>query len=94
MPKLHCEDGALSDKMDDPITRMALSQYGLNKGQKLFGQDGIDAVIKELKQLHDRKVMEQEIPDRLSTKDKQCAALHHLMFLKKNDAVWSRDADV
>jgi hypothetical protein len=47
--ELHCENGPSSNEMGDAITHTALSQYGVNKGLKMFGQDGSDAMLKELK---------------------------------------------
>ena len=37
-------------------------QYGVRQGIKLFGQDGVDAVLKELKQIHDRAEIEPMDP--------------------------------
>jgi hypothetical protein len=60
----------------------ALSQFGVNKGIKLFGQDGVDAVLKELSQLHNRKVVIPEDPKQL-TREQKHKALQYLMFLKR-----------
>jgi hypothetical protein len=35
-----------------------MTQHSLKKGIKAFGNAGIEAVLKELQQLHDRKVLE------------------------------------
>jgi hypothetical protein len=61
---------------------IAMTQHSMKKGIKLFGQAGVDAVSKELQQLHDRKVLEPKSPDQMSGADKR-AALQYLMFLKK-----------
>ena len=61
------------------IDHIALSQYHMNKGLKLFGKPGHEAIIKEMKQLHNLKVME---PRNLSNNDKKAAA-DYLMFLKE-----------
>jgi len=59
-----------------------MTQYTLKKGIQMFGEAGVDAVLKELKQLHDRKVLEPQSSSQLTTKERQ-RALHYLMFLKK-----------
>jgi hypothetical protein len=60
-----------------------MTQHSLKQGLKLYGDGAVKAVLKELKQVHDRKVM--TTPKRsqsLSTQDKR-DALQYLMFLKK-----------
>ena len=57
-------------------------QYGVRQGIKIFGDDGIDAVLKELKQLHDRVVVTPVDPNTMSDELK-ANALPYLMFLKR-----------
>ena len=59
-----------------------MTQHSMKQGIKLFGDAGIEAVLKELKQLHDRKVLEPADAEKLS-KDEKRAALQYIMFLKK-----------
>jgi hypothetical protein len=40
------------------LEETVLTQHSLKTGIKLFGSAGVDAVLKELQQLHDRKVVE------------------------------------
>jgi hypothetical protein len=47
---------------------------------KLYGEEGVDSLLVELKQLHDRKVVE---PKKLLTRAEKKAALQYLMFIKK-----------
>jgi hypothetical protein len=54
----------------------------MKKGIKIFGTKGVDAVMKELQQLHDRNVMEPKSGNTLTQKDKN-SALQYLMFLKQ-----------
>jgi hypothetical protein len=54
----------------------------MKKGIKLFGDAGVDAVLKELQQLHDRNVLEPISSKDLSPAEKK-AALQYLMFLKQ-----------
>jgi endonuclease III-like uncharacterized protein len=54
----------------------------MKSGIKLFGEAGVNAVLKALKRLHDRKVLEPRKASQLSSNEKK-AALQHLMFLKK-----------
>jgi hypothetical protein len=60
-----------------------VTQYSMKKGIKVFGPPGIDAMLKELKQMHDHKVIDPKMGTMLSKEDKR-AWLHYLMFLKKN----------
>jgi Reverse transcriptase (RNA-dependent DNA polymerase) len=63
------------------------SQYSMKAGLKLFGEHGAEAVLKELKQLHDRNVMEPKKASEMSREDRY-QALSYLMFLKeKRDGV-------
>ena len=58
-----------------------MMQYSLKKGLKVFGTPGPEAVYKEMKQLHDRKVCLPRSAHSLSSQ--QCHdALGYLMFLK------------
>lgn len=59
-----------------------LTQYSMNKGIKKFGEKGIAAVSSELKQLHDREVIEPVLIEDLTEVEKQ-EALEYLMFLKE-----------
>jgi Reverse transcriptase (RNA-dependent DNA polymerase)/Zinc knuckle len=58
------------------------SQYSMKAGLKLFGDRGTEAVLKELKQLHDRDVMEPMDSSKMSREDRY-RALSYLMFLKE-----------
>jgi Reverse transcriptase (RNA-dependent DNA polymerase)/Zinc knuckle len=63
------------------------SQHSMRAGLKLFGERGTEAVLKELKQLHDRGVMEPKKASEMSREDRY-QALSYLMFLKeKRDGV-------
>lgn len=59
-----------------------LTQYSMKRGLKEFGNDRINAVLKELQQLHVRKVMKPVKGDGLSREERH-RALAYLMFLKK-----------
>jgi hypothetical protein len=61
---------------------IVMTQHTLKKGIKLFGQAGIEAVLKELQQLHDRRVLEPKHADALSYHERK-GALQYLMFLKQ-----------
>ena len=81
---LHCQLGMndTNNIMNNDVITTILTQYHVSKGVKVFGQDGIDAVLIELQQLHDRMVMDPTNPTELSTDEKK-AALQYLMFLKR-----------
>ncbi len=59
-----------------------MSQMSMKKGIKEFGDDGVDAVMRELRQLHDWDVIEPHPAHSLTIEDKK-GALPYLMFLKK-----------
>ena len=65
------------------IQHMLLSHMGFNKGIKVFGQKGIDAVSKEMQQFHDREVIIPKNPIQI-TKEEHHRSLSYLMFLKEN----------
>lgn len=60
---------------------LATPQMSMRKGLKVFGQVGFAAVGKEMKQLHNCKVMGAKSPKEL-TPEQHKEALAHLMFLK------------
>ena len=64
------------------LEHIALTQYSVKKGLQIFGEAGVEAVLKELKQLHDRTVIEPVNADKLTLEEKQ-GALAYLMFLKE-----------
>ena len=57
-------------------------QMTLKKGLSVFGEDGRDAVRKEMKQLHDRDTIEPCVAASLSREQRK-KALQYLMFLKR-----------
>lgn len=57
-------------------------QYGVKRGLEIFGEKGAEAVLKELKQLHDLSVVSPVHP-RDMTKEEIKRALPYLMFLKR-----------
>ena len=59
-----------------------MTQHNMKKGIKLFGKAKVDAVLQELKQLHDRKVLEPKDTTTMTYNEKR-AALQYLMFLKQ-----------
>ncbi len=70
------------DHLHATLESIVMTQMNLKKGIKEFGQAGVDAVLKELKQLHDRKVVEPRHATTLSGEEKR-DALQYLMFLKE-----------
>jgi hypothetical protein len=64
------------------LEHTVMTQMSMNKGLKEFGDAGIEAVLSELQQLHDRKVLEPRFAGEL-TRDEKRVALQYLMFLKK-----------
>ena len=52
------------------------------QGLKIFGEAGAEAVVTEMKQLHDRGVIQPKLANMLTREEKR-ASLQYLMFLKK-----------
>ena len=48
------------------VTHYLLSQYGMNKTVKMFGDCGVMVVHRELDQIHDRKMIQQRLPRELT----------------------------
>jgi Reverse transcriptase (RNA-dependent DNA polymerase) len=64
------------------MDHIAITQYSLKRGLKTYGQAAIDAVKKELKQLHDRRTMHPIRSSDLSHTEKR-KTLPYLMFVKE-----------
>lgn len=70
-------DGSL-----EPLLNVVMTQYGVRKGLKIFGERGDEAVRAEMKQLHMREVM-NPLSGAALTRSIRSAALNYLMFLKQ-----------
>jgi hypothetical protein len=66
-------------------------QYHVNKGLKVFGERGREAVMKEMKQLDDLEVIQPQNWSELTAEQRQ-TALPYLMFLteKRDESVKAR----
>ena len=69
-------------EQNEVLRHTVLTQYTLKKGLQVFGPPGVEAVYKELQQLHERKVGEPRDASTLSPAQKK-NALGYLMFLKQ-----------
>ena len=56
----------------------------MSKRLKVFGEPGVAAVLKEMKQLHNRMVMDPENADEMTTCQKKME-LQYIIFLKQKD---------
>jgi hypothetical protein len=61
---------------------IAMTQHTINPGLKMFSEAGTNAVLQELKQLHDRKVVEPKTFHDLPWKERR-DSLRYPMFLKE-----------
>jgi hypothetical protein len=61
---------------------IAMTQHSVKKGLKAFGDNVTQALLKELRQLHDQQVVKPKGPDEI-TRQQRHDALGYLMFLKK-----------
>jgi hypothetical protein len=64
------------------LEHTVMTQYNVKKGLKIFGEAGAEAVVTEMKQLHDRAVIQPRLANML-TQDEKRKSLQYLMFLKK-----------
>jgi hypothetical protein len=64
------------------VATLATPQMNMRRGLITFGEEGVDAVRNEMKQLHDRKVMQVRKSAEL-TSQQRMEALAYLMFLKR-----------
>ena len=64
------------------LDHVVMTQYSLKKGIQQFGDAGIKAVLDELKQLHDRKVLDPVYGSELQYHERK-KALPYLMFIKQ-----------
>jgi len=67
---------------DEQLEHVAMTQCSAKQGLKVFGEEGAQAILKEMKQLNIRDAMEPIDPANLTQEQKKMA-LEHLMFLKK-----------
>jgi hypothetical protein len=56
-----------------------MTQHSVKKGLKDFGEAGMQAVLKEMQQLHDREVLDPKGPNEV-TRQQRHDALRYLMF--------------
>jgi hypothetical protein len=64
------------------LENTAFTQYNVWQGLKIFGEAGAQAVVKEMKQLHYRAVIQPKLAAMLTREEKKCS-LQYLMFLKQ-----------
>ena len=64
------------------LEHMALTQYNVKKGLKIFGEAGAQAVIMEMQPLHEGDVIVPKHVSMLTQEEKQ-QSLQYLMFLKQ-----------
>ena len=64
------------------IEAFVMTQYTADRGVKLFKEKGVAAVMKEMQQLHKRKVGSPMPPALIKPEEKK-GALHYIMFLKE-----------
>ena len=53
--------------MCNPLITMILTQYQVSKGLKVFGEPGVAAVLNDLKQMHNRMVMDPKNANKMTT---------------------------
>ena len=64
------------------LESIVMTQHSVRKGLRIFGEAGVDAVLKEFTQLYDREVIRPMGKDEMTAEERE-AALQYLMFLKQ-----------
>jgi hypothetical protein len=64
------------------LQHTALTQCNVKRGLEIYGQAASDAVLKEMKQLHDRKTIKPRASEDMTRKEKR-DALAYLMVIKE-----------
>ena len=59
------------NRLHATLASTVMTQHSMKKGIKIFGEAGIEAVLQELQQLHDRKVLEPRSATDLSQSEKK-----------------------
>ena len=70
---IHCGPSQHDNMMRNPLITKILTQYHMYKGLKVFGELGVTAFLKELKQLHDNMVMDPKYTNEVTTSKKKAA---------------------
>ena len=68
---IHCGPNQHNNVMWNPLITTILTQYHVSKGLKVFGELWVAAVLKELKQLYDRMVMDPKNANETTTSKKR-----------------------
>ena len=74
-------DNAIIEYNNLEVTQVT-KQYGVKEGIKHFEEAGVNAVLKELQQLHDHKLLSIIMDPKQVTRDMMQQALPYLVFLK------------
>ena len=78
----HPNDTCTNTNLTADLEAIELTQYNLKRGLKEFGKDGVDALGKEMEQLHMRKVAKPVDASKLTPEEKK-ATLRYLKFITK-----------
>ena len=80
---IQCGPNEHDNVMRNPLITTILAQYHVSKGLKVFGEIGVAAVLKKLKQLHERMVMDSKNADKITTNKKGSAPLSNFFEAKE-----------
>ena len=71
----------VDEAISSAINHIVLTQLGMKKGVKSFGEAGVRSIYKEMKQFHDREVVKPIKPEDIIPEVRR-KALTYLMFKK------------
>ena len=64
---INCRSNQHENMMRNPLVTKILTYYHVSKGLKVFGDPVVAAILKELKQIHERMIMDQKNADEMKT---------------------------
>ena len=98
---IHCGPNQNDNVMLKPLITTILTQYHVSKGLKFFGDPIVAAVLKELKQLHGRMVMDPKMLTKRQRVKKGSAPIFNVFeakYMRKNKGKgmrrWQKTAQI
>ena len=79
---IHCGPNQQHNVMHDPLVANILIHYHVSEGLKVFCEPGVSAILKYLKQLHDRIYLDPNNAEEISKGQKK-SALQYLFFSRQ-----------
>lgn len=69
----------MSTAIQHAVEHLAFTQLGMNTGIKMWGQDSVEAIVKEMKQFHDRYIIRTILPNKITAEVKNSSWVPHIL---------------